>query len=275
MFIIILVLVQITVLGTIDYFTGFELSFSVFYLIPVAIAAWYAEKKTALFISGISAVVWQFSNQLAGESFQHIFIPIWNTSTRLGFFLVVVILLTKLKDSYLHQKSLARTDFLTGAANPRAFYEIVKMEILRSSRYKRSFTLCFLDADNFKIINDTMGHHIGSDLLIKVVEIIKQNLRGTDTIARLGGDEFAILLTETNLEQSQTAVRKFHEKLLDEMAKNNWEVTFSIGVLTFCTIPETVDEAIKNADSLMYEVKQSGKNAVKYKEFKKTQFAVN
>ncbi len=70
-------------------------------------------------------------------------------------------------------------------------------------------------------------------------------------------------------------ISKFHGKLLDEMNKNNWAVTFGIGVITFATIPETVDEAIKIADSLMYEVKQSGKNAVKYKEFEKMQASEN
>ncbi len=101
----------------------------------------------------------------------------------------------------------------------------------------------------------------GSDLLINVVEIIRQNFRVTDTIARLGGDDFGILLPETNISQAQIAVSNFHVKLLDEINKNNWAVTFGIGVITFVTIPETVDEAIKIADSLMYEVKQSGKNA--------------
>ncbi len=149
---------EIAVLGAIDFSTGFELSFSVFYLMPVAIAAWYAEKKTALMISVISAIVWQLSNQLAGECFQNILIPIWNTSTRLVVFLTVVTLLIKLKGSYLHQKSLAQTDFLTGAANSRTFYETIQIEMMRSSRYKRCFTICYLDADNFKKINDPLRH---------------------------------------------------------------------------------------------------------------------
>lgn len=262
-----LAIAQIFVLGVIDYFTGFEISFSVFYLIPVTMAAWYAEKNTALMISVISAVTWDLANQLAGEKFIHFLIPIWNASTRLAFFAVVAVLLTKLKNSYLQQKSLARTDFLTGAANPRSFYEILEIEIRRSRRYKRCFTICYLDADNFKTVNDTLGHNVGSDLLVRVVRIIKQNLRATDVIARLGGDEFAILLPETDKVSSQIVVNKLRSRLLSEMESENWAVTFSIGVLTYVESPQNVDEVIKLADNLMYEVKKNGKNSAKFKEF--------
>jgi diguanylate cyclase (GGDEF)-like protein len=253
-------------LGVVDFFSGFELSFAVFYLIPVAMTAWFVQKNVALITSFISALTWQFSNYLAGELHSNLFIPIWNTSTRLVFFLVVTILIFKLKKSLAHETLLARTDFLTGAANPRAFYEIAQMEINRSRRYKRKFTLVYLDVDNFKSINDTLGHHIGSDLLVKIVHIIKQNLRVTDVIVRLGGDEFAIMLPETDSAQSRSVVTKLRDKLQAEMNSEHWAVTFSIGVLTYSSPPKTIDEVIKFADQLMYEVKRNGKNSIKFKE---------
>lgn len=259
-------LAQIAFLGVIDFFSGFELSFSVFYLIPVAMTAWFVQKNVALITSFVSAMTWQFSNQLAGEHHSNLFVPIWNTSTRLVFFLVVTILIFKLKKSLAHEALLARTDFLTGAANPRAFYEIAQMEINRSRRYKRSFTLVYFDVDNFKSINDTLGHHIGSDLLVRIVDIIKQNLRVTDVIARLGGDEFAIMLPETDSTQSRSVVTKLRDTLQAEMDSEHWAVTFSIGVFTCFTPPKTIDEVIKFADQLMYEVKLNGKNSIKFKE---------
>lgn len=257
---------QIFLLGVLDFFTGFELSFAIFYLIPVAMTAWFCEKKAALVTSVFGAVMWQFSNYLAGEQFSNSFVPIWNTSTRFIFFLVVIILITKLKEVLAHEAALARTDFLTGAANPRAFYESAQMEINRCRRYKRSFTLAFFDADNFKMINDAFGHHVGSDLLVRVVKTIKQDLRATDSIARIGGDEFAVLFVETNLEQARIVVNKLRDKLQAEMDSEGWAVTFSIGLLVCINPPESVDELIKIADDLMYEVKRNGKNSVKYKE---------
>lgn len=268
MSVIALALAQIFILGIIDYSTGFELSFSVFYLIPVALTAWYSEKNAALIVSVISAATWEMANHLAGEVFNYFLIPVWNTSTRMAFFMIVAVLLTKLKESYSQQKALARTDFLTGAANPRAFYEAVEMEILRSRRYDRNFTICYLDADNFKMINDTLGHNVGSNLLVRVVSIIQQNLRATDIVARLGGDEFAILLPETDQKNAQIVVDKLRFKLLSEMQSEGWAVTFSIGVSTYVETPQNVDEVIKLADNLMYEVKKNGKNSAKFREFK-------
>ncbi len=258
---------QIAVLGFINYSLGYEISFSVFYLIPVAMAAWFAERNSALVISFISAVTWIAANYFAGEHFSHPLIPIWNATTRLGFFLVVTVLLTKLKQSFLHESGLARTDFLTGAANPRAFYELAQMEINRSRRFNRNFSIMYLDADNFKQVNDTLGHNVGSDLLVRVVNMIQQNLRSTDVIARLGGDEFAVLLSETNQEQARIVTEKMRGKLLAEMQKEKWAVTFSIGVLTCVKPPKTVDKVIKIVDGLMYEVKNNGKNSIKFEEY--------
>lgn len=265
--IILLGLLQVLILGFLDYETGYELSFSVFYVFPVAFIAWFAEKRTAFVISVLSAFTWQICNYLAGEVHSNFLISLWNTATRFGFFIIIAILLAKMKQSYALQMNLARTDYLTGAANARSFYDIVEMEINRSRRYKRTFSLAYFDADNFKIINDTLGHHVGSDLLVRVVRVIKETLRSTDTIARIGGDEFAVLLPETDEQQARFVIEKLQKNLLAEMDEQNWAVTFSIGVITYIDAPETVDKAIKLADELMYDVKKSGKNSVKYRDY--------
>jgi len=138
------------------------------------------------------------------------------------------------------------------------------MEINKARRYGHTFTLAYFDADNFKTVNDQLGHHVGSQLLVRVVEIMKQNLRVTDLIARIGGDEFAILLPETGAEQARMVVQKLCEKLSAEMRESGWLVTFSVGVLTCTDPPQTVDEMIKIADGLMYEVKKDSKDAIRY-----------
>jgi len=85
-------------------------------------------------------------------------------------------------------------------------------------------------------------------------------------IARLGGDEFIILLPESGREAARAVMDKIQKLLLDEMQKNNWPVTFSIGAVTFNKPPNSVDELIQKADNLMYLVKASGKNQVLYDE---------
>lgn len=228
-------------------------------------------EKLALFISVASAATWQFSNQLAGETFSSPLIPVWNASTRLGVFTIVTILLTKLKKSYLDLQNMAQTDFLTKAANPRAFYAALETEVSRLRRYRGPFSVCYLDADNFKLINDTFGHNVGSDLLIKIVAISKANLRATDLIARLGGDEFVILLPETDGREVCSVVEKIRSKINSEMRLDKATVTLSIGVMTYLEPPDSADEAIKAADHLMYEVKRGGKNSVKFGKYGKTQ----
>lgn len=254
----------ILLLGVVDYLTGFELSFAVFYLTPVALVAWCASKRVAIIISIASAATWQAANGLAGEHFSHPLIPLWNAVTLLGSFLVVALLLTKLKDSFARETALARTDFLTGAANARAFYELAQAEISRARRYGHQFSVAYVDADNFKAVNDRLGHHVGSRLLVRFVEVVKQSLRATDVVARIGGDEFAILLPETGAAQARAVVQKLRERLADEMRGGGWPVTFSVGLLTCAEPPHTVDELIKVADGLMYEVKEGGKDSVRH-----------
>ncbi|MFA4915140.1 MAG: GGDEF domain-containing protein [Syntrophales bacterium] len=106
------------------------------------------------------------------------------------------------------------------------------MEIERSQRHKHPFTVTYFDLDNFKTVNDRFGHSMGDNVLCTVVRYAKTHLRKMDIVARLGGDEFAFLLPETDQVQARVAISKIQISLLDEMYRNDWPVTFSIGVLT-------------------------------------------
>jgi diguanylate cyclase (GGDEF)-like protein len=138
------------------------------------------------------------------------------------------------------------------------------LELQRARRYRHPLTLLYIDADNFKIVNDQWGHQTGDQVLIRIARILKNHLRGTDITARLGGDEFVVLLPETASEAAQITARKLRTRLLEDLQRAGWPVTFSIGVLTFTTPPYTVDAMVTEADALMYAVKRSGKNAMKY-----------
>lgn len=248
------------IVGLIDYITGEEISFSLFYLLPVSFATWRAGKWTGIVFCFAGATMWLFADIMTGHVYSHAGIPYWNAFVRLSFFLIVSHLLTKLKVSLSHEKTLSRTDALTGLYNTRAFYDFAETEIQRSRRFKRPLTLGYMDLDNFKTVNDQSGHSTGDALLQSVAEIIRNNTRAVDIPARLGGDEFAILLTETGIESAHTVFLKIQEKILEIMQRNRWPVTVSIGSVTYKNPPETVDDMLRKADSLMYTVKNSGKN---------------
>jgi diguanylate cyclase (GGDEF)-like protein len=254
----------IVALGFLDYLTGYEFAFSLFYLIPIVLITWFTGQRLGIVASLISTVVWIISDVAAESPSFSSLIYVWNTVMGLGFFIIVTLLLSTLRRELEREKKMARTDHLTGAINSRVFCELLQTEINRSERYKTPFTIAYIDLDNFKTINDEFGHATGDRVLCFVVDQVRNNLRKTDVTARLGGDEFTLLLPETKQESAQAVLSKLQRDILDGMQQNNWPVTLSIGVLTCLDAPHTADEAIKIVDDLMYSVKRDSKNGIKY-----------
>ncbi len=248
-----------------DYITGVEFSFSLFYLIPITLISWAISERLGLVFAILGSCIWIAVDIWSGNSNRtsNLFAYMWNAITRLGFFLLPVFMI-RLNRALQREKELARTDFLTGVLNARFFHELAQMEINRSVRYKRPFTLAFIDVDNFKTINDTFGHTTGDIVLRAIGMNIKTHLRRTDIVARVGGDEFVVLLPETNAQIAPVAISNMQRALLNEMNENGWSVTFSIGVLTLSDPRLSVDEMLGRTDQLMYMVKTSGKNNIQY-----------
>jgi diguanylate cyclase (GGDEF)-like protein len=259
----------VVLVGVIDHITGPELFVSIFYLLPIFLVSWFTERWMGVTISIVSAITWLITDFTAGHAYSYPAIPYWNMIVRLGTFLIMTLILSALKKALEHEKELARTDPLTGVANRRYFITLADMEINRARRYKHSFTVVYIDLDNFKTVNDHFGHSTGDALLRSVAHTIRNNIRATDIVGRLGGDEFAILLPETGPEPAEVITRKVQKVNLDVMHKNEWPVTFSIGVVTFVSPPSTVDEMLKISDGVMYAAKKTNKNAIKYEIFGK------
>ena len=257
--------IMVVLLGMADYLTGYELSFALFYLIPIALVAWFGGKRLGLLISAASAIAWFSADFLSGNRYLNPSLYVWNTLFRLGFFLVVTMLLSALQQAYIVNQELAQTDYITGAISVRHFYELIRIESGRFRRYQHPFSLVYIDLDNFKAINDRLGHITGDKLLRVLVENIQQQIRPTDVLARLGGDEFALLLPETGAEQIKIFIGRLHSSLANDMLRKGWMVTLSMGVVTFKQLPKSVDEMVRLADVAMYSVKTNGKNGVCYR----------
>lgn len=264
--VVVLGLVLVAAVGTVDHLTGYELSFSIFYLLPIVLVTWWTQKWVGLVFCGLSAMIWLFADYASGHTYSKGLIPLWNTGVRLGFFLVTWHLLIQFKTSLRHAQVLAETDGLTGVLNGRAFRNLAHHLFMSAARHHRPVALGFIDIDDFKAVNDTSGHTEGDRVLKTVANTLTRCVRATDVIGRLGGDEFAILLPEATFDEAQVVFGKIRDALMQDCAGFDQQVGVSIGVAVFNSVPSTIDEAMKIADRLMYRVKNAGKNNTIYEE---------
>ena len=158
---------------------------------------------------------------------------------------------------------LATHDSLTGLTNRSMFSQLLNHAVQMAQRYQRQFALLFIDLDRFKIINDTLGHEAGDQLLQEIAVRLTQPLRAVDVVARLGGDEFAILIEEiSDSSQAATVAHKILTSIIKPTTLMGQEcrITASIGICMYPKDAEDEQSLMKNADVAMYFAKEEGKN---------------
>ena len=250
--------------GLIDFATGIEIRAFPLYFFPLMVAAWYLGKIASFTLSVLAAIVWVIiAMYFGGREYSQSYIWVVNFFTQLSTFTLVSLIIVSLNQALTKERILSRTDNLTGLLNRGAFYEHSQILLNLCRRHKRSITFAYIDLDNFKNANDTLGHHHGDLILSKVGSVLKQNLRSSDVAGRMGGDEFVVLLPElspTNARKVLENIRIRIEEVPELMACN---VTPSIGVISYIEAPtELVEKLIKTADELMYRAKKTGKNHI-------------
>lgn len=247
-----------------DFITGYELSFSLFYIIPISFAAWFISLRLGFFFCFFCAGLWGTLDILSGQDYSSSFYMLWNPLVRLGFFVVTVKLLEVIKIAFAKERSLSQIDFLTGLYNRRFIHEIVDRELSIFKRSGRNFVLVYIDLDNFKKVNDSKGHLEGDNVLVSVAQIMRQKLRRSDFVSRIGGDEFLLVLPDTDFKQAQFVIDNLKKELDAGMQSHEWPITFSMGVLSSNSSFTSVNEVIRTVDDLMYKVKYSTKNSILY-----------
>jgi diguanylate cyclase (GGDEF)-like protein/PAS domain S-box-containing protein len=189
--------------------------------------------------------------------------PVPNTDGKVTHFVGVLNDVTGIKH-YEEQLELhASVDSLTGLANRNVLKDRIRHAIAAAQRQRNMIAVGFIDLDNFKFVNDSLGHSIGDELLKRVAERLSSCLRGQDTIARYGGDEFAFVLAGQHEEKGVALLMERVLKVLDRpfhIDHNKFFISCSIGLSFYPRDGEDVDTLLKNADAAMYRAKERGRN---------------
>lgn len=256
------ILIFTTIVAVIDIYTGDEIPLLILYLPAILLTCWIQNLSAGVALSLLCAVLWLVDDFVLIEDAVNLPHKYWLALVHLVFFMVVAVMTWRLRLSQERERLLSHTDALTCLLNRQAFIEASEREIERCRRSRKPLAIAYFDCDNFKTVNDTLGHATGDELLQLIAATATRQVRTTDVLARLGGDEFACVLPEATRVAAEQVIVRMKEALDAAVAQRRWPVSFSIGLVIFATPPREVDRLIGAADELMYRVKRGQKNAV-------------
>lgn len=233
---------------------GSDRSLAPFYLLPAGIAVWALGRTAGLLTAAASAVCWTVVSRFAPASGDPI-AGAWGLLSNVLLFLLAALGLGAFRAAYVHERGLARVDELTGLANRHAFLERAEAELVRACRSGRPISMAFVDVDDFKLLNDQLGHAAGDGALRAVADELRGAVRAVDLVARIGGDEFAVLLPDIDVEGAAAAARRIRAELT---------LACSTGCVTWMDPPTAIDQLLRQADRLMYDVKHDGKGEARH-----------
>ena len=170
--------------------------------------------------------------------------------------------ITRQKELELELQRMAFFDELTDIPNRKMLDRQIQKALVRSKRHQHNFSIMFIDLDDFKKVNDTLGHDAGDQLLIDVVSRINQCIREEDLISRIGGDEFIVMFEETGKDEIEQIAERIIKYVAEPYKINDYSanISLSIGISMYPNDGEDKEKLIKAADKAIYYAKNNGKN---------------
>jgi diguanylate cyclase (GGDEF)-like protein len=254
----------------IDRLTSPFISLVFLYILATAVAVWFLGERRGLLLAVIAV--------LAGAAAKHLDIAgvamhgrgvglgteAWNTFARILSVTVVAVVVDGLRAALALERWRASTDTLTGVLNKSAFQEQAAIVVQRARTEERALVLGYMDLDGFKGVNDRHGHSAGDRVLRAFADAASKAIRGADLFARIGGDEFVVLMSVRTCEEGDQVAELLHARLTRILRDTGYAVTCSMGVLVSPADTFDLDDGgLELADTLMYEVKRAGKNALR------------
>jgi diguanylate cyclase (GGDEF)-like protein len=251
----------VSILGFLYYWVANpSLSWMVFYIFPIASATWFVGVRPGVLMVFLSAVATYFALSLQSAPLLDV---LWNTGAMVAIGAIGVELLYSVKMSQEVGKQLSRIDSATGAINARFFMELLEAEFHRAERYRFALTVAYIDLNDFEQLNVRLGQQAGDELLYQFVVQLSEALRANDVVARLRVDEFALLLPQTNDLQAQQVFARLQPQMKDALEAEAIPIEYSVAVVTFLEMPDTVEEVTEQAENLLQSLKASG-NRLEY-----------
>jgi diguanylate cyclase (GGDEF)-like protein len=255
-------LLGVLAIGALDYATGVEFRIFPLYYAPLALLAWRSGRFGATVATLVSTGSWAASNVLAGMDYSVTGVFFLNTLMQGLSFAIVGLLIAVVRDALARERTRSRTDPLTSMLNRDGFYEEAGRLVALCRRAERPVTVAYIDLDNFKAVNDELGHKAGDDVLRTVAGLLRVVIRPSDVAARLGGDEFVVLFPEIGLAEAEVTLERIRSSLETTLARGSLSVTGSIGGVTFVRVPDQVEDIVSLGDARMYQAKSAGRNRV-------------
>lgn len=252
-----------------EHFSGAILSVSFLYMFTAAAAVWCLGERDGLLLAILGVI--------GGAVVKHVdFMALptrpdiglateaWNAFARILSVTLVGIVANGFRTALALERWRASSDGLTGALNKAAFHDRAAIAVQRARAQGHALVLAYMDLDGFKAVNDRHGHSAGDRVLHAFAAAANAAIRDADLFARIGGDEFAALMVVRSCEDGDQVAEMLHGRLSRILRETGFPVTCSMGALVTCSQSFDLDGgSLELADTLMYEVKRSGKNALR------------
>lgn len=234
-------------------------SLGVLYCLPIIQASRLSASRTgssgALIpaVTGVlGAVAWSIADSAVLWPF-----PLDALALNIFIRAVTFTVLAQVMTTLFKERKYSRKDALTGLANRLEFFERFELEQLRSERSGAPYSVLFVDIDQFKVLNDTRGHHTGDEALKALARVFAENSRKLDTVARIGGDEFALLFPSTDGKTCETLIERITLVANGKFSEQGWPITLSTGYVTETGKKRSAEDVLREADEKMYSIKKA------------------